>query len=94
MGVPFITLAGRPSVGRLGSCILHSIRRTEWIAASETEYVAKAAALAADLDGLAKIRTGLRGEMDSSALLDEPAFARKVEAAYREMFRIWCEKQT
>jgi predicted O-linked N-acetylglucosamine transferase (SPINDLY family) len=94
MGVPFITLAGRPSVGRLGSCILHSIQRTEWIAANETEYVAKAAALAADLDGLARIRMGLRGEMDRSALLDEPAFAHKVETAYREMFRIWCGKQT
>ena len=94
MGVPFITLAGRPSVGRLGSCILQSLQHTEWIAASEPEYVAKAAALAGDLDNLAKIRAGLRGEMERGPLRDEPAFARKVEAAYREMFRIWCESPT
>jgi predicted O-linked N-acetylglucosamine transferase (SPINDLY family) len=93
MGVPFITLAGRPSVGRLGSCILQSLQRTEWIAGSEIEYIAKAAGLAADPVALASIRAGLRDEMERSPLRDEPAFARKVEAAYREMFKTWCEKQ-
>jgi predicted O-linked N-acetylglucosamine transferase (SPINDLY family) len=37
------------------------------------------------------LRAGLRAQMQSSALMDEPAFARKVEAAYREMFRRWAE---
>ena len=32
MGVPFVTLAGRPSVGRLGSSILHGVGHPEWIA--------------------------------------------------------------
>jgi len=30
--------------------------------------------------------------MERSPLRDESAFARKVEAAYREMFGIWCRK--
>lgn len=89
MGVPIISLAGRPSVGRLGSSILQGIGHPEWIAGSEEDYVDKAVTLAADLAGLAHLRGGLRAEMSASGLMDEPGFARKVEAAYREMFSAW-----
>lgn len=89
MGVPYITLAGRPSVGRIGSSILEGAGHPEWIAKTEDEYVEKAVALAGDLAKLAALRAGLRQEMQSGPLMDEPAFARKVEAAYREMFEQW-----
>ena len=89
MGVPFITLAGRPSVGRLGSSILQGVGHPEWIARSEDEYIDKAVALASALPKLAALRAGLRAQMQASALMDEPGFARKVEAAYREMFSRW-----
>jgi predicted O-linked N-acetylglucosamine transferase (SPINDLY family) len=91
MGVPFATLAGRASVGRLGSSILHALGRPEWVAASEAEYVAKLISLAADPAALAAIRSGLRGEMERSPLRDEAGFTRKIESACREMFTIWCE---
>jgi len=90
MGVPFVTLAGRPSVGRLGSSILTSLGRTEWIAADADAYVDIAARLAADLPALAGIRSSLRAEMSRSPLMDEAGFARAVEAAYREMRRRAC----
>jgi predicted O-linked N-acetylglucosamine transferase (SPINDLY family) len=89
MGVPFVTLAGRPSVGRLGSSILQGVGHPEWIADTEQAYIETAVALAADLPRLANVRAGLRAEMEASPLMDEPGFARKVEAAYREMFGIW-----
>jgi protein O-GlcNAc transferase len=89
MGVPFVTLAGRPSVGRLGSSILHGTGHPEWIARSEDEYADIAVALAGDLPALAALRVGLRPQMQASAVMDEPAFARKAEAAYREMFSRW-----
>jgi protein O-GlcNAc transferase len=92
MGVPVVTLAARPSVGRLGSTILQGLGRPEWIAGNEDEYVAKAAALALDIPRLAQLRQGLRGEMERSPLCDESGFARKVEAAYRQMFHRWLEK--
>lgn len=91
MGVPFITLADRPSVGRLGCSILEGVGHPEWIAQTEEEYEQKAMALAADLPRLATLRAGLRQEMASSPLMDESGFARKVETAYREMFAKWCE---
>lgn len=92
MGVPFVTLAGRPSVGRLGASILESIGHPEWIARTEDEYVEIAVSLASDLPQLANLRAGLREEMETGPLMDESAFARKVEAAYQEMFTKWCEK--
>jgi predicted O-linked N-acetylglucosamine transferase (SPINDLY family) len=91
MGVPYITLAGRPSVGRLGSSILQGAGHPEWIAESEEEYIDKAVRLASDLEQLAAHRASLRTEMENSPLLDEPAFALKVEDAYRQMWQLWCK---
>ena len=89
MGAPFVTLAGRPSVGRLGSSILEGVGHPEWIAHTEDDYVEIAVALASDLSKLAALRGGLRHEMESGPLMDEAGFARKVEAAYREMWVKW-----
>jgi predicted O-linked N-acetylglucosamine transferase (SPINDLY family) len=91
MGVPTITLAARPSVGRLGSSILRALGHPEWIADSEDDYVDKAVALAQDPACLAMVRARLRGEMAASPLMDEAGFARKVEHAYRQMWLQWCE---
>ncbi len=92
MGVPFVTLAGRPSVGRLGCSLLQGLGHPEWIAWTEDEYIEIAVALATDLPRLAVLRAGLRQEMETGPLMDEPAFSRKVETAYQEMFAKWCEK--
>lgn len=94
MGVPYVTLADRPSVGRIGGSVLHGIGHPEWIAVNEEDYIQKVVALASDLPALAKIRAGLRDEMHASPLMDEPAFALKFEGALREMFKNWCESQT
>jgi protein O-GlcNAc transferase len=91
MGVPYITLADRPSVGRIGSSILHGTGHPEWIARTEDEYVRTAVSLASDLPKLAALRTGLRKEMEAGPLMDEPAFARKMEEAYRQMWLLWCK---
>lgn len=93
MGIPYVTLLGRPSVGRLGSSILHGLGRDEWIANSEEEYIEKLVAIAGDIPALTRLRTGLRDEMRQSILMDGAGFARKVEEAYKEMFTLWCEEQ-
>ncbi|MCX7113811.1 MAG: tetratricopeptide repeat protein [Proteobacteria bacterium] len=91
MGVPYITLAGRPSVGRVGSMLLHGAGHPEWIAESEDGYVAKAVELAGDLARLSEIRATLRNQIDNGPFRDEIGFVRKLEEAYREMWSIWCE---
>lgn len=89
MGVPYVTLAGRPSVGLIGSSILEGVGHPEWIARSEDEYLDIAVRLARDLSTLARIRSKLRAEMESRPIMDERGFAARVEVAYRQMFEKW-----
>ena len=91
MGLPFVSLAGTPSMGTQGASVLTAVGHPEWIAHSEDEYVDKLVALASDLPALARIRAGLRSEMQASALMDEPGFARDVEDAYFAMFQKWAD---
>ena len=91
-GVPFITLADRPSVGRIGSSILEAMHHPEWIAATEETYIQKAIALASDIPKLANIRVKLRREMQASLLMNAPAYAQSVEQAYQAMFKRWSEQ--
>ena len=88
--MPFVTLAGLPSVGRLGASILTAVGHPEWIASSEADYVEIAAALAANVRRLAKIKVALRDEISASPLSDEVGFARSVESSHRAMWRRWC----
>lgn len=92
MGIPFVTLQDRPPVGRIGSSVLMGLGRPEWIATSEEEYAQKAIILAHDIDGLVHMRKTMRQEMEASMLMNEDAFARSVEKAYRQMWQIYCEK--
>ena len=89
MGIPFITLAERPGLGRCGSSILESVGHPEWIAQSEEEYIKKAVKLASDLTALAHLRAGLREKMKASPLMDEIGFTRRIETAFQEMFVKW-----
>ncbi|AFL72916.1 tetratricopeptide repeat protein [Thiocystis violascens] len=93
MGVPYVTLAGRPSVGRIGGMMLTGAGLEDWIAVSEDEYIEKAVALASDLERLATLRSGLRARLEAGPWRDEAGFARRVEAAYRAMWRRWCAEQ-
>ncbi len=58
-GVPVITLAGRPSVGRFGACILHAVGMDDWVTGNEAAYVARAVAAANDPGALAPIPDGV-----------------------------------
>ena len=89
MGVPAVTLASRPPVGRLGTSMLTNLGLPEWVASTEAEYIDKACGFAADLRGLKALRLGMRERMKHSPLMDGPGFTRGVEAAYRRMFDRW-----
>ncbi len=93
MGVPIVSLAGRPGVGRLGSTILEGVGHPEWIAHAEEEYINIAVTMANDREQLAATRSGLRKQMEDGPLMDEAGFAQKVEAAYRAMFEKWAIEQ-
>ena len=93
MGVPVITLAGKLHAGRVGVSLLSQVGLEEWIVASEEQYFEIACRWADELEGLGALRAGLRGQMASSSLCDGKAFARKMEQAYRTMWKTWCAQQ-
>jgi predicted O-linked N-acetylglucosamine transferase (SPINDLY family) len=90
MGVPVVTLIGQTAVGRGGVSILRKIGLPELIAKTPEQYVRIAVALAGDLPRRTELRRTLRARMQASPLMNAPRFARHVETAYREIWRIWC----
>ena len=93
MGVPLLTVKGDRLVAHMGESILRAMGCPEWIAENEDDYVAKVTAIAADLEGLARLRAGLRQRLLASPLCDASRFARHFEAALRGMWRQWCRQQ-
>ncbi|KAG2430578.1 hypothetical protein HXX76_010096 [Chlamydomonas incerta] len=61
-----------------------------WVARSEEEYVALAAAHAVDFQALADLRASLRGRMLASPMCDAPSFIRRLEGVYRGLWRRHC----
>ena len=94
MGVPVVTLPGETPNSRAGLSLLSTVGHRELAASSEEDYVRIAVELAGDLQRLADLRATLRPRMLASPLMDAPRFARNVEAAYRKMWREWCDPQS
>ena len=91
MGVPTLTLAGRPPLGRIGSTFMMNLGLPEWIAQDEAGFVDKAVAFASDPQALARLRAGMRERMLNSPFMDGPGFSRAVEWAFRAMWTRYCQ---
>ena len=87
MGVPVLTLAGPVHAARVGNSILHAAGLDRLVATDAAGFSAAADALLADRDGLADLRRSLRGRLRQSSLCDETGFTRRLEQAYRDMWR-------
>ena len=92
MGVPVLTLKGDRFIAHVGESLLASVGLPEWVARGEGEYVAKASGFATNLGDLSALRQGLRAQLLASPLCDAPRFAGNLEAAFRGMWRVWCQK--
>ncbi len=93
MGVPVVTLAGDYGFSRSGVTILANAGLSQLIAQTAGDYVSLARGLACDLEGLTRLRRGLRERLRSSPLTDASAYARDLESAYRNIWRDWCGGQ-
>lgn len=83
MGCPVVTKLGDRHAGRVGASLLTAAGLPELIATDATEFKAKVADLAADLERLAALRQGLRAQVASSSLCDASAFAAGFEDSLR-----------
>ena len=93
-GVPVVTLAGTSCVSRAGVSMLSNTGLTELIARDADDYLAIARRLAADLQALQSLRTGLRARLQASPIMDAAGFTADLEAAYRQMWLTWCDQAT
>lgn len=85
MGVPVLTLPGARHSARVGSSLLGQIALPECIASSPDDYVRRACDLAAAPARLAGWRSTLRARLAASSLGDAPAYARRIETAWRDL---------
>jgi predicted O-linked N-acetylglucosamine transferase (SPINDLY family) len=92
MGVPVVSRVGETCVGRGGLSQLFQVDLLDLAADTDAGFTAAALALAQDLPRLAALRADLRGRLADSPLMDARRFARNLEAAYRQVWRDYCEK--
>lgn len=93
MGVPVVTLPGETFAGLHAATHLHNAGMDEWIAKNEQDYIDIAVKWANDLEGLSKLRAGLREQVKASPLTDGPKFAKNLEKALRFMWKDWCDEK-
>jgi predicted O-linked N-acetylglucosamine transferase (SPINDLY family) len=93
MGLPVVTLAGQRHSGRVGASLLAHAKLDLEIPETADGYVQLAKALAGAPERLAAFRSGVRGRLLASPLLNGPGFAAKMEAAYRDVWRRWCRER-
>lgn len=90
MGVPTITLAGNSLIAKQGAALMTAAGLADWVVSSKNDYIKTAVDRAKNIAQLAKLRAGLRAQVNDSALFDGQLFAQHFEQA---LLRMWQEKQ-
>jgi predicted O-linked N-acetylglucosamine transferase (SPINDLY family) len=90
MGVPTITLPGDTFASRHSMSHLSNAGLADWVADDPAAYQRMAVERAADWQGLAQLRSGLRAQVKASPLCDAPRFGRNLGDALRSAWRAWC----
>jgi predicted O-linked N-acetylglucosamine transferase (SPINDLY family) len=93
MAVPVLTLVGEHFMSYIGESTLQNAGLPDWVAYNADDYVQRACAHAADMASLASLRNRLRQQVLASPLFDAARFARHFDAALREMWVAWCNRQ-
>jgi len=90
MGVPALSWPGDRAQGRNGMMMIKAAGLADFIVESRAAFVDRAVAASAETARLAALRPRLREAMRRTAIGDQIAFCRSVEAAYRGMWRKFC----
>jgi predicted O-linked N-acetylglucosamine transferase (SPINDLY family) len=91
MGIPVLTLQGDHFVSRVATSMVTHTGYPELAASSKDHYVEIAENLCEDLTALNETRQSLREQLHASSLCQGAEYSRNVEAAFRDMWKTWCE---
>ncbi|MEQ8345776.1 MAG: tetratricopeptide repeat protein [Sneathiellaceae bacterium] len=90
MGVPVISLYGRFPSSRIAASILTACGHADLVAQDPAGFVAIAGRLASRVESLRSGREAMRDALRRTIPYDPPAYARAVEAVYRQLWRRHC----
>ncbi|MNZ76824.1 hypothetical protein D3C78_953450 [compost metagenome] len=89
MGVPVLTKRGDRFLSHVGESVVSNAGLADWIARDEADYIEKSRLVAADIQRLAQLRSGLRERLVQSPLFDGRHYARQFERAMMGMWNKW-----
>ena len=92
MGVPVVKLLDQRFLSRFGASFIAAVGLRGLLAKDTGDYVRIATELAARPADVVTLRGGLRERMAETTLCNGSRFTRQLEEAYREWWRIWCER--
>jgi predicted O-linked N-acetylglucosamine transferase (SPINDLY family) len=92
-GLPVMTCMGQTFAGRVASSLLRAINLPELITTSLEDYETLALKLATEADRLAGLKDKLVCNRLTTPLFDIARSTRQIEAAYSQMWEIWCSGQ-
>ncbi|MEH6626388.1 MAG: tetratricopeptide repeat protein [Motiliproteus sp.] len=93
MGVPVISRIGNTHASRVGKSILSVLGLDELTADCDDHFIRIATLLAEDKSRLHEYRKNLRGQLQSSPLMDERGFVAKLEEAYRSIWQALLDRK-
>jgi len=89
-GLPVISLPGETWASRHTAGYLTTVGLAGHLAVDAEDYIAKAKALAEDLEGLARMRSSMRQRLEASPLCDVDGFVRDLDGALRAIWQRRC----
>lgn len=90
--MPVVALEGRNFVSRMGASFLKSAGMSDWVAATDDEYVQIAVAKAQDRQTLLALKKGLRQQLQACPAWNIDQYTRDFEGALRQMWVAHCQK--
>jgi predicted O-linked N-acetylglucosamine transferase (SPINDLY family) len=93
MGVPVVALAGHNFVSRMGASFMSAAGLTDWVAATDDEYVQIAVTKARDRQALLKLKQGLRERLQACPAWSIDQYTRDFEGALRQMWTAHGQRQ-
>lgn len=90
MGVPVISLRGRSHGARFGASILRNAGVEELLVENDINYVRRTVQIARSPELIGAYHSGLRANVRQSPLMDKKQYMQELEAAYRTIWRNFC----